>query len=88
MTTYLTGEQHRPAASSNGTTRPQVRAEVSAALLDPDGQLIDWLVNFALGTLDGQHVEIRVLPNLYDRVVVATAHHSYPPSQGGHSEVS
>lgn len=81
MTTYLAGEQHRAAALSKGTTPPQVRAEVSAALLDPDGRLIDWLVGFTLGTLDGQHVEIRVLSGLSDRVVVATTRYAYPPSQ-------
>lgn len=85
--TYLSGEQHGPVGLSKGTPRPQVRAEVPAALLDPDGQLIDWLVGFTLGTLDGQHVEIRVLPDLCDHLVVSTAYHSYQPSSRGHSEV-
>lgn len=56
-------------------------------MLDPDGRLIDWLVGFTLGTLDSQHVEIRVLPDLSDRLVVATTHHPYQPSLRGHSEV-
>jgi hypothetical protein len=87
MTTYLTGEHHWPAALSNGADQPQVRAELPAALLDRDGLLIDWLVGFTLGTLDGQHAEIRVLPALSDRVVVASTHYPYPLSPRVHSEV-
>ena len=52
------------------------RAEVSDALLDAQGHMIDWLVGFTLGTLDGQHVEIRVLPAQPNRLVIATLEHA------------
>lgn len=88
MTTYLPDKHHAQASRLHAAASPRlVRAEVSTGLLDPNGQLIDWLVDFTLGTLDGQHVEIRVLPALPDRLVVTTSHHNYPLSERAHCAV-
>ena len=73
MATSLPTEGREPVERSDTPpAQRRYRAEVSDALLDPEGHMIDWLVGFTLGTLDGQHVQIRVLPAQPSRLIIAT----------------
>lgn len=77
MATSLPTEGLGPVERSHTpSAQRRYRAVVSDALLDPEGRMIDWLVGFTLGTLDGQHVEIRVLPAQPSRLVIATLEHT------------
>lgn len=38
------------------------RAEVSSALLDEQGQLLDRLIDFAFGVLGASYLDVRVVP--------------------------
>jgi hypothetical protein len=38
-------------------------AEVSSDLLDPHGQLIDWVISFAFETLGASRLDLRVTPS-------------------------
>ncbi len=44
-----------------GETR-SYSAAVSGELLDDQGRLMDWLIDFAFDTLRADHLEVRVMP--------------------------
>ena len=72
MATYLPADRPSRAGQSSATSLQRCcRAEVSDDLLDTEGWLIDWLLGFTLDTLGEKHVEIRVLPALPGRPVMA-----------------
>jgi hypothetical protein len=72
MATALLTEGLRLVGHTPALPRRHYQAEIGGGLLDADGRLIDWLIGFTLGTLDGQHLDIRVLPDHNDRLTIAT----------------
>jgi hypothetical protein len=38
------------------------QVEVAAELLDEESNLIEWLIDFAFGTLGARHLDVRVWP--------------------------
>jgi hypothetical protein len=66
--------------AEHATTPPQrhYQAVIPGALLDPDGQLIDWLIDVTLGALDAQQLEIRVLEGPSDRLRITTGDYGRP----------